>query len=92
MNLILKRNFDRESNIMKQAADKEWINESAWIYKRNDVYYIRIAQQPHWKNRYVRSLKTANRETALKKAKKEYDKVMEEQCFVQASIFNKEDA
>ena len=75
----------------KQAPDKEWINESTWIYKRNDVYYMRIAQQPHWKNRYVKSLKTPDKEKALKKAKKEYDKVMEEQRFVQASIFNKED-
>ena len=80
------------SNIMrKQAPDKEWVNESTWIYKRNDVYYMRIAQQPHWKNRYVKSLKTPDKEKALKKAKKEYDKVMEEQRFVQASIFNKED-
>ena len=80
------------SNIMrKQAPDKEWGNESTWIYKRNDVYYMRIAQQPHWKNRYVKSLKTPDKEKALKKAKKEYDKVMEEQRFVQASIFNKED-
>tara|TARA_B100000902_G_C27002243_1_gene760460 strand:+ start:144 stop:764 length:621 start_codon:yes stop_codon:yes gene_type:complete len=82
---------------MRQAADKEWINESAWIYRRtyddrkSHVYYIRIAQQPHWKNRYQKSLKTTDRELALKKAKKEYDKVMEEQRFVQASIFNKED-
>ena len=80
----------------KHAPGKEWINSNAYIYTRSDgvredVYYLAISKQPHWRKRYVKSLRTPNKEDALKRAEKEYNEVMEQQRIVQATIFNDED-
>jgi len=81
----------------KHAPNKEWINSDAYIYTRHDnvredVYYLAILKQPHWRKRYVKSLRTNDKEVALKKAEKEYNRVMEQQRIVQATLFNDEDA
>tara|TARA_B100001250_G_C19549270_1_gene678236 strand:- start:134 stop:757 length:624 start_codon:yes stop_codon:yes gene_type:complete len=80
----------------KHALNKEWINSDTYIYIRSDnvskeYYYIHITKQSHWRKSYIKSLRTTNREDALKKAEKEYNEVMEQQRVVQATIFNDED-
>ena len=80
----------------RHAPGKEWINSDAYIYTRSDGvskehYYIHITKQPHWRQHYRKSLRTLNKEDALKRAEKEYNEVMEQQRVVQATIFNDED-
>ena len=80
----------------RHALGKECINSNAYIYIRNDSvrkehYYIHITKQPHWRQHYRKSLRTLNKEDALKRAEKEYNEVMEQQRVVQATIFNDED-
>tara|TARA_B100000427_G_C15383409_1_gene539953 strand:- start:209 stop:841 length:633 start_codon:yes stop_codon:yes gene_type:complete len=83
----------------KHAPNKEWINSDAYIYTRSDnvskeYYYIHITKQPHWRQHHRKSLRTTNREDALKKAEKEYNEVMKEkriERIVQANLFNDED-
>ena len=79
----------------KFVKDKIDLNDDACIYLRGDRvnpnYYLRIVKQPHWKNVKIISLKTANKDKAIKKAKKEYDEIMSTDNLVKTRLFNKED-
>ena len=80
---------------MKYYLDKTEINNDAFIFLRehevSNVYYIVISKQPHWRKPYIKSLKTSDKEVAVKNATKEYNSVMEQQRVVQATLFNDED-
>ena len=79
----------------KYTQEKIDLNEDAFLYKRGDrsspFYYLRIAKQPHWKDVKIISLKTKDKDKAIKKAKKEYDEIMSTDNLVQRRLFNKED-
>ena len=79
----------------KYTQEKIDLNEDAFLYKRGDrsspFYYLRIAKQPHWKDVKIISLKTKDKDKAIKKAKKEYDEIMSTDNLVKRRLFNKED-
>ena len=79
----------------KYTQEKIDLNEDAFLYKRGDrsspFYYLRIAKQPHWKDVKIISLKTRDKDKAIKKAKKEYDEIMSTDNLVKRRLFNKED-
>ena len=79
----------------KYTQEKIDLNEDAFLYKRGDrsspFYYLRIAKQPHWKDVNIISLKTRDKDKAIKKAKKEYDEIMSTDNLVKRRLFNKED-
>ena len=79
----------------KYTLEKINLNEDAFLYKRGDssspFYYLRIAKQPHWKDVKIISLKTRDKDKAIKKAKKEYDEIMSTDNLVKRRLFNKED-
>ena len=79
----------------KYTLEKINLNEDAFLYKRGDssspFYYLRIAKQPHWKNNKIISLRTRDKDKALKKAQKEYDQIMETDTLLKNRLFNKED-
>mgnify|MGYP001364641493 CR=1 FL=1 len=79
----------------KYTQEKIDLNEDAFLYKRGDssspFYYLRIAKQPHWKNNKIISLRTRDKDKALKKAQKEYDQIIQSENLVKKSLFDKED-
>ena len=79
----------------KYTQEKIDLNEDAFLYKRGDrsspFYYLRIAKQPHWKDVKVISLKTSDKDKALKKAQKEYDQIMGSDTLLKNRLFTKED-
>ena len=79
----------------KYTQEKIDLNEDAFLYKRGDssspFYYLRIAKQPHWKNNKIISLRTRDKDKALKKAQKEYDQIMESDTLLKNRLFTKED-
>ena len=79
----------------KYTKDKIVLNDNSYLYLRGDrsspFYYLRIAKQPHWKNVKIISLKTSDKDKALKKAQKEYDQIMETDTLLKNRLFNKED-
>ena len=79
----------------KYTTNKITLNDKSIIYLRGDRvnpnYYLRIIKQPHWKSVKVISLKTADKDKALKKAQKEYDQIMESDTLLKNRLFTKED-
>ena len=79
----------------KYTKDKIVLNDNSYLYLRGDrsspFYYLRIAKQPHWKDVKIISLKTKDKDKAIKKAKKEYDEIMSTDNLVKTRLFNKED-
>ena len=79
----------------KYTKNKITLNDKSIIYLRGDRvnpnYYLRITKQPHWKSVKIISLKTADKDKALKKAQKEYDQIMESDTLLKNRLFTKED-
>ncbi len=79
----------------KYTKDKITLNDKSYLYLRGDRvnpnYYLRIAKQPHWKDVKVISLKTSDKDKALKKAQKEYDQIMGSDTLLKNRLFTKED-
>tara|TARA_B100000131_G_scaffold139961_1_gene136210 strand:+ start:101 stop:712 length:612 start_codon:yes stop_codon:yes gene_type:complete len=79
----------------KYIKDKITLNDKSYLYLRGDRvnpnYYLRIAKQPHWKDNKIISLKTTDKDKALKKAQKEYDQIMESDTLLKNRLFTKED-
>ena len=79
----------------KYTKDKITLNDKSYLYLRGDRvnpnYYLRITKQPHWKGVKIISLKTSDKDTALKKAQKEYEQIMESDTLLKNRLFTKED-
>jgi len=80
---------------VKSFIDKTQICSDAFIYKRGDLrgdmWYLRIAKQPHWNKSVVRSLKTGDKEKALKKGTEIYNEIVSSSNAMMVHIFSPED-
>ena len=89
---------------MKFFKNKTDINEDCFIFMRQSRslessekitlasgWYVRIRKQPHWKSVFTKSLRTADKDKALKKAQKIYEEIIQSENLVKKSLFDKED-
>ena len=70
------------------------ISKDLCVYQRNTTWYIRINKQPTWRDKFSCSLKTCDKEEAIRLAKEKYDELINEDKIrkqVRGMIFNEED-
>ena len=70
------------------------ISKDLCVYQRNTTWYIRINKQPTWRDKFSCSLKTCDKEEAIRLAKEKYDELINEDRIrkqVRGMIFNEED-
>ena len=70
------------------------LSKDLCVYQRNTTWYIRINKQPTWRDKFSCSLKTCDKEEAIRLAKEKYDELINEDKIrkqVRGMIFNEED-
>ena len=70
------------------------LSKDLCVYQRNTTWYIRINKQPTWRDKFSCSLKTCDKEEAIRLAKEKYDELINEDRIrkqVRGMIFNEED-
>lgn len=80
---------------MKVFVDKTDICNDAFIYRRGDIHtdiwYLYIQKQPHWNKQIIRSLRTGDKEKALKKGADTYNEIVSSSNAMMTHIFSPED-
>lgn len=80
---------------MKSFIDKTDICNDAFIYRRGDlrrdIWYLYIQKQPHWNKHLIRSLRTGDKEKAMKKGADTYNEIVSSSNAMMTHIFSPED-